>query len=166
MCSSLTHCCEAWTLNRTVIRSINGFNSRRLHVITGEHYRETATAPAYALVLFFFQSSIDNIPHRASCLTLVQVTLASRRSAVDDTNVRSSADTIRLSYTLTTGMVAGERPCTSSVEDTISAAPRPPRGRHITIPTTYRTWADISRNYTGIIIVDELRTTRRLTSKK
>ena len=48
---SLTHCCEAWTLNRTVIRSINGFNSMCLHVMTGEHYRETATAPAYDLVL-------------------------------------------------------------------------------------------------------------------
>ena len=44
-------CCEAWTLNRTVIRSINGFNSRCLHVMTGGHYRETATAPAYDLVL-------------------------------------------------------------------------------------------------------------------
>ena len=52
VCSSLTHCCEAWPLNRTVIRSINGFNSRCLHVMTGEHYRETATAPAaYDLVL-------------------------------------------------------------------------------------------------------------------
>ena len=40
VCSSLTHCCEAWTLNRTVIRSINGFNSRCLHVMTGEHYRD------------------------------------------------------------------------------------------------------------------------------
>ena len=28
VCSSLTHCCEAWTLNRTVIRSINGFNTQ------------------------------------------------------------------------------------------------------------------------------------------
>ena len=51
VCSSLTHCCEAWTLNRTVTRSINGFNSRCLHVMTGEHYRETATAPAYDLML-------------------------------------------------------------------------------------------------------------------
>ena len=51
VCSSFTHCCEAWTLNRAVTRSINGFNSRCLHVMTGEHYRETATAPAYDLVL-------------------------------------------------------------------------------------------------------------------
>ena len=36
VCSSLTHCCDAWTLNRTVTRSINGFNSRCLHVMTGE----------------------------------------------------------------------------------------------------------------------------------
>ena len=44
VCSSLTHCCEAWTLNRTVTRSINRFNSicRCLHVMTDEHYRETA----------------------------------------------------------------------------------------------------------------------------
>ena len=42
---------QAWTLNRTVTRSINGFNSRCLHIMTGEHYRETATAPAYDLVL-------------------------------------------------------------------------------------------------------------------
>ena len=51
VCSSLTHCCEAWTLNRAVTRTINGFNSRCLHVLTGEQYRETAIAPAYDLVL-------------------------------------------------------------------------------------------------------------------
>ena len=45
VCSSLIHCCEAWTLNRTVTRSINWFNSRCLHIMTFEHYRETATAP-------------------------------------------------------------------------------------------------------------------------
>ena len=35
VCSSLTHCCTAWALIRTVRRMINGFNSRCLHVITG-----------------------------------------------------------------------------------------------------------------------------------
>ena len=45
--------------NLTVIRSINGFNSRCLHVMTGEHYRETATAPAYDLVLA--------VPRRCLC---------------------------------------------------------------------------------------------------
>ena len=51
VCSSLTHCCEAWTLNRKVMRSINGFNSRCLHVMTGEPLRETATGVGYDLVL-------------------------------------------------------------------------------------------------------------------
>ena len=36
VCSSLTHCCEAWTLNRTVMRSINVFNSRCLPLMTGD----------------------------------------------------------------------------------------------------------------------------------
>ena len=52
VCSSLTHtAARPGTLNRTVMRSINGFNSRCLHVMTGEHHRETETAPAYDLVL-------------------------------------------------------------------------------------------------------------------
>ena len=34
VCSSLTHCCEAWTITRTVRRMVNGFNSRCLHVST------------------------------------------------------------------------------------------------------------------------------------
>ena len=51
VCSTLTHSCEAWTLTRTVTRMVNGFNSRCLHVITGEDYRTTATVPAYNLVL-------------------------------------------------------------------------------------------------------------------
>ena len=63
VCSSLTHCCEAWTLNRTVIRSINGFNSRCLHVMTGEHYRETATALAYDLVLAVRRRCLHYLGH-------------------------------------------------------------------------------------------------------
>ena len=51
VCSSLTHCCTAWALTRTVRRMINGFNSRCLHVITGGDYRDTATTPVYDLVL-------------------------------------------------------------------------------------------------------------------
>ena len=63
VCSSITHCCEAWTLNRTVTRSINGFNSRCLHVMTGEHYRETATAPAYDLVLAVCRRRLRYLGH-------------------------------------------------------------------------------------------------------
>ena len=51
VCSTLTHSCEAWTLTRTVMRMVNGFNSRCLHAITGEDYRTTATVPVYNLVL-------------------------------------------------------------------------------------------------------------------
>ena len=51
VCSSLTHCCEAWILTRTVTCMVNGFNSRCLHDITGEEYRVTATEPAYNLLL-------------------------------------------------------------------------------------------------------------------
>ena len=51
VCSTLTHSCEAWTLTRTVTRIVNGFNSRCLHVITGEDYRTTAIVSAYNLVL-------------------------------------------------------------------------------------------------------------------
>ena len=49
VCSTLTHSCEAWTLTRTVVHK--GFNSRSLHAITGEDYRNAATVPAYDLVL-------------------------------------------------------------------------------------------------------------------
>ena len=50
VCSTLTHSSEAWTLITAVMRSINGFNSRCLHVITGQDYRHTATAPVYDMV--------------------------------------------------------------------------------------------------------------------
>ena len=51
VCSTLTHACEAWTLTAAVRKKVNGFNSRCLHVITGEPYRDTATRPAYDLLL-------------------------------------------------------------------------------------------------------------------
>ena len=50
VCSTLTHSSEVWTLTAAVSRSINGFNSRCLHVITGQDYRDTATAPQYDLL--------------------------------------------------------------------------------------------------------------------
>ena len=39
MCSTLTHASEAWTLTEPVMRGVNGFNSRCLHVITGQDYQ-------------------------------------------------------------------------------------------------------------------------------
>ena len=62
-CSCLTHWCEAWTLNRTVMRSMNRFNSRCLHVITGEYYRETPTTPAYDLVLAVHRRRLRYLGH-------------------------------------------------------------------------------------------------------
>ena len=50
VCSTLTHSFEAWSLTAPVMRSVNGFNSRCLHVITGQDYRVTATAPEYDLL--------------------------------------------------------------------------------------------------------------------
>ena len=51
VCSTFTHSSEAWDMTPRVTRSINGFNSRCLHVITKKSYRSTATAPVYNLVL-------------------------------------------------------------------------------------------------------------------
>ena len=51
VCSTFTHACEAWTLPDSVRRTINGFNSRCLHVLTGASYRDTATNPPFDLVL-------------------------------------------------------------------------------------------------------------------
>ena len=45
VCSTLTHASEAWTLTEPVMRSVNGFSSRWLHIITGQDYRVTPTAP-------------------------------------------------------------------------------------------------------------------------
>ena len=56
-------CCEACTLKSTVIRSINGSNSRCLHVMKGEHYPETATAPAYDLVLVLRRRRLRYLGH-------------------------------------------------------------------------------------------------------
>jgi hypothetical protein len=50
VCSTFTHGCDTWTLKPSIIRKINGFNSRCLHNITGRSYREEAVAPTYDLV--------------------------------------------------------------------------------------------------------------------
>ena len=63
VCSSLTHCCTAWTLTSTVVRMVNGFNTRCLHVITGEDYRTTVTAPVYDLVLAVRKQRLRYLGH-------------------------------------------------------------------------------------------------------
>ena len=63
VCSTLTHSCEAWNLTKAVSRILNGFNSRSLHVITGEEYRVTAVSPAYNLLLSVRQRRLHYLGH-------------------------------------------------------------------------------------------------------
>ena len=60
---TLTHSCEAWNLTKAVSRILNGFNSRCLHVITGEEYRDTAISPAYNLLLAVRQRRLRYLGH-------------------------------------------------------------------------------------------------------
>ena len=50
VCSTLTHGSEAWTLTPCAMKALNGFNSRKLHRITGRPYRDEATHPSYDLL--------------------------------------------------------------------------------------------------------------------
>ena len=63
VCSTLTHASEAWTLTEPVMRSVNRFNSRCLHIITGQDYRVTATAPEYDLLLAIRQRRLRYLGH-------------------------------------------------------------------------------------------------------
>ena len=63
VCSTLTHASEAWTLTEQVMSSLNGFNSRCLHVITGQDYRVTATAPEYDLLRAIRQRRFRYLGH-------------------------------------------------------------------------------------------------------
>ena len=50
VCSTLMHGSEAWMLTTRALVTLNGFNSRQLHRITGRSYREEATKPSYDLL--------------------------------------------------------------------------------------------------------------------
>ena len=63
VCSTLTHSSEAWAMTAAVMRSINGFNSRYLHVITGQDYRHTATAPVFDLLRAIRQRRLRYLGH-------------------------------------------------------------------------------------------------------
>ena len=63
VCSTFTHGCEAWTLSDTVLRKVNGFNSRCLHVITGESYKDTAAAPIVNLKLLIRRRRMQYFEH-------------------------------------------------------------------------------------------------------
>ena len=78
VCFTLTHACEAWILTESVRKKVNGFNSRCLHVITGESYRDTATNPQYDLVLAIRRRRMRYLGHvlRMDPNRLVRRTLA------------------------------------------------------------------------------------------
>ena len=63
VCSTLTHSCEKGNLTKTVSRIFNGFNSRCLHIITGEEYRVTAVSPANNLLLSVRQRRLRYLGH-------------------------------------------------------------------------------------------------------
>ena len=63
VCSTIAHACEAWSLTTRVQQIINGFNSRCLHVITGQHYRVTATHPVFDLVLALRRRRLRYLGH-------------------------------------------------------------------------------------------------------
>ena len=63
VCTTLTHASEAWMLTEPVMRSVNGFNSRCLHIITRQDYRVTATAPEYDLLLAIRQRRLRYLGH-------------------------------------------------------------------------------------------------------
>ena len=48
--STLTHGSEVCMLTPRALATLNGFNSRQLHLITGRLYREEATKPSYDLL--------------------------------------------------------------------------------------------------------------------
>ena len=50
ICSTFTHGSETWVLRPAVLRSVNGFNSRCLHRITGRSYRLEDVEPTFNLV--------------------------------------------------------------------------------------------------------------------
>ena len=46
VCSTLTHDSEVWMLTPRALATLNGFNSRQLHRITGRSYQEEAITPS------------------------------------------------------------------------------------------------------------------------
>ena len=63
VCSTFSHASEAWDLTESVVKNINGFNSRCLHTITGKSYRETAVNPDFNLVRSIRQRRLRYLGH-------------------------------------------------------------------------------------------------------
>ena len=63
VCSSFTHACEAWDLNKAILKTINGFNSRCLSVITKGDIHELARDPPLNLVLTIRKRRLRYLGH-------------------------------------------------------------------------------------------------------
>ena len=63
VCSSMTHGCEAWDLNDNVCKTINGFNSRCLSVITKSDIHEMASSPLFDLNLTIRKRRLRYLGH-------------------------------------------------------------------------------------------------------
>ena len=63
VCSTFTHVCEGWDLSDHVSKSINGFNSICLHIITKKNYRETATIPEIDLLMHIRKRRLRFLGH-------------------------------------------------------------------------------------------------------
>ena len=63
VCSSFTHACEAWDLNESILKTINGFNSRCLSVITKGDVHELARDPPFHLVLTIRKRRLRYLGH-------------------------------------------------------------------------------------------------------
>ena len=63
VCSTLAHVSEAWMLTEPVVRSVNGFNCRCLHVITDQDYWVTATTPYPDQLLAIRQRRLRYLGH-------------------------------------------------------------------------------------------------------
>ena len=63
LCSTLTHSSKAWHQTKAVSQILNGFNSRCIHIITGEEYHDASISPAYNLLLAVRQRRLRYLGH-------------------------------------------------------------------------------------------------------
>ena len=105
VCSTLTHASEAWDFTEDVVRAVNGFNSRCLHIITGKSYRETASNPEFDLVKAIRKRRLRYLGHilRMDSQRLVRRTLLAYvnpvpppGSLLDDCKGKSIASLVQL----------------------------------------------------------------------
>ena len=61
--SLLVYGCEAWWLVESMMRSLNGWNSRCLHIMTDRSYREDAVEPSVDLVALVRSRSLRWLGH-------------------------------------------------------------------------------------------------------